>query len=85
MLLRFFIAFGGLTETGKKKKNAAECQDVMRGSKCRDINMIFFFKGYNRPEGAHGKSEYAFRTKNHLKLVENLVNCNDFNVHKGNY
>lgn len=41
MLLRFFIAFGGLTETGLKK-NAAECQDVMRGSKCRDINMIFF-------------------------------------------
>lgn len=42
MLLRFFIAFGGLTETGLKK-NAAECQDVMRGSKCRGINMIFFF------------------------------------------
>lgn len=41
MLLRFFIAFGGLTETGLKK-NAAECQDVMRGSKCRGINMIFF-------------------------------------------
>lgn len=40
MLLRFFIAFGGLTETGLKK-NAAECQDVMRGSKCRGINMIF--------------------------------------------